>query len=109
MLVVPGVLGPHDAAALIRMADEGGLWRESQKMEVAGSSGRRTSASAQLDSLRVIFSPAVMRVRTWVASALGVPDSHVESLQVVRYYKGQQYTRHVDWSPQGDPELWTCG
>mmetsp|Transcript_77573 Transcript_77573/g.222157 ORF Transcript_77573/g.222157 Transcript_77573/m.222157 type:complete len:490 (-) Transcript_77573:515-1984(-) len=109
VLAVPNVISDFDAEVLIGFADSGGLWRGSEKLEMEGSIGRRTSASAQLSHVRYLFAGPVMKIRSWVSSTLGVPDSHIEALQMVRYFKGQQYTRHVDWCPAGDPELWVSG
>lgn len=109
ILEVRSALTPYDAEQLIRMADEGALWRGSEELAGARPIGRRTSESAQLNQLRHVFTEPVMRVRSWVAYALQVPDKHIEGLQLVRYSKGQRFARHMDWSPAGDPDLWISG
>ena len=41
--------------------------------------------------------PVVSELRTKAAKKAGVPESHVEGLQLVRYAKGEQYKFHHDY------------
>jgi prolyl 4-hydroxylase len=41
--------------------------------------------------------PVIVELRRKAASMAGVPESHVEGLQLVRYAKGEQYKFHFDY------------
>jgi prolyl 4-hydroxylase len=41
--------------------------------------------------------PVIVEVRRKAAAMAGVPESHVEGLQLVRYAKGEQYKFHYDY------------
>jgi prolyl 4-hydroxylase len=41
--------------------------------------------------------PVIVELRRKAAAMAGVPESHVEGLQLVRYTKGEQYKFHYDY------------
>lgn len=41
--------------------------------------------------------PVIVEIRRKAAAMAGVPESHVEGLQLVRYAKGEQYKFHYDY------------
>jgi len=105
---VEGALPPALAAGLLRLADEGGLWRPSARRGTEALPGRPWSAP--LDRLEHRFSPTVNAVRLWVADSLGVPCEHVEALRLLRYREGEaSESPHMDTRPPGDASLWLSG
>jgi len=54
----------------------------------------RTSHSCQFSESET---PILRKIEERAAIACGVPVSHIEGLQVVRYHPGQKYDAHNDW------------
>jgi len=112
VVTVFGVLRAEDAEHLVRMADEGRLWRASSRRgarSVDGTDALRTSQSAVLSSPQCFQDPVTQRLRSRVASMLDMPTDFVEGLQLVRYHRGEQYGPHVDWGRAQDASLWLGG
>mmetsp|Transcript_129893 Transcript_129893/g.415468 ORF Transcript_129893/g.415468 Transcript_129893/m.415468 type:complete len:166 (+) Transcript_129893:335-832(+) len=93
VVLIPNSVPQEDGAALIRLADDEGLWAESTIVTFGAASGSfnqgaveqvRTSATATLNYPRHERHPVVLRMRRWAASLFGVPESFVEPLQIVR-------------------------
>eukprot|EP00931_Biecheleriopsis_adriatica_P039293 TRINITY_DN22471_c0_g1_i1.p1 TRINITY_DN22471_c0_g1~~TRINITY_DN22471_c0_g1_i1.p1 ORF type:complete len:469 (-),score=60.24 TRINITY_DN22471_c0_g1_i1:295-1701(-) len=109
VVTVSDVVSASDSAELVRLADDNSLWVSSEQAGSLSQAHGRTSASAMLGSLKYLFHPSVLKVRSWVAATLGVPDNHIEPLQLVRYTQGQKYSRHADWNKDDDADLWVFG
>lgn len=112
VVLVPGAVSATDGTELVRLVEEGGLWRPSSRRgarSADGTNARRTSQSALLSAPAHFQHPAVRAVRFWVASALSVPMQHVEALQMVRYNRGEEYGLHVDWGLAQDASMWLGG
>lgn len=63
-------------------------------------SDHRTSHSAQLP--RVDDDEIMRRIEERAAGIAGIPASHIENLQVVRYRQEEQYKDHFDWYEPSD-------
>jgi len=112
IVLVQDVISQQEGEELIRMADEAGLWASSSRRGARSKEGidaLRTSSSAVLSSPQHREHGVVKKIQKWAADTLAVPVTYVESLQLVRYYQGQQYGAHVDWGRSMDASLWLGG
>eukprot|EP00450_Noctiluca_scintillans_P006449 CAMPEP_0194492708 /NCGR_PEP_ID=MMETSP0253-20130528/11171_1 /TAXON_ID=2966 /ORGANISM="Noctiluca scintillans" /LENGTH=381 /DNA_ID=CAMNT_0039333611 /DNA_START=1 /DNA_END=1146 /DNA_ORIENTATION=+ len=64
----------------------------------------RTSSSVALNPI-----PPVTAFKTEVAKILGIDESHMEPLAMIRYQAGQEYRPHYDWfnEEEGSQREWT--
>lgn len=112
VVTVRGVVSAEQGAELLRMADAAELWLPSSRRGARSADGvdaRRTSWSAVLSPPQLRRHPTVVGIRRWAAETFAVPQSYVEELQLVRYFRGQEYGSHVDWGQAQDPSLWIAG
>lgn len=96
VLQLDGLLAPEEAAALL--AATGGRWARSA-VALGEASKARSSEGLLLETLAGLPVPILVRVRRRAAKLLGLPESHCEPAQVLRYLPGQSYEEHVDYFP----------
>jgi len=84
---------------------------EASELAVPGAPRYRTSQSAVLAESRLDEKGVELSklIRSRAAAMLGLPSTHVEPLQLVRYGPGDYYARHHDWGGRDDPSLWIAG
>lgn len=108
---LPGWLADEEVQELLCATEAPGIWQPSPLALPMGQTPLRTSDSTVLEP--ECLTPAAANVVTHVAlraaALVGLPVSHVEPLQLVRYSPGQQYLPHVDWGNVGDTSLWVVG
>lgn len=108
----PHWLSPEEASTLMAAANACDLWEASPLAEKGASAPSRTSESAVLAAGRGLprraqHVAAVVSERA--ARCCGLPRTHLEPLQLVRYSAGQYYAPHVDWGGPEDASLWLSG
>lgn len=91
--VYDGLVAPEACARVIEIA--GPAMRRSQ---VSGAAGGRFSEgrTSERTWVRHDADPAVLAAAERIAAVVGLPLSHAESLQVIRYQPGQEYRPHFD-------------
>ncbi|CAE7273279.1 blh, partial [Symbiodinium pilosum] len=103
-----------ETEALLTAASSGHCWRPSPLAvePLPGATPTRTSESAVLADVGQLSSDAsavVSSLRERAACEFGLPESHVEPLQLVRYRAGEFYAAHVDFGRKEDATLWLAG
>jgi len=113
LVACPGWLSQETIDLLLRAADGENLWEPSPlAAPLPGSAPpQRTSESALLrkGALKAECAEAVELLHQRAASLVGLPTSHAEPPQLVRYRIGQQYLPHMDWGSVNDASLWIAG
>jgi prolyl 4-hydroxylase len=92
--VMEGFLDPQKCQHLIDTYQH--MCKRSTVVDAAGKDvvdGGRTSSTYFLPD----EDPVVKEIRARACKMAGVPESHCEGLQLVRYAKGEQYKWHYDW------------
>ena len=92
--IMEGFLAPEKCQHLIDTYQ--GMCKRSTVVDAAGKDvvdGGRTSSTYFLPDEDKV----VQEIRTRACKMAGLPESHCEGLQLVRYAKGEQYKWHYDW------------
>jgi len=93
---VDGFMSDSEIERIMRLANP--KLKRSRVLIPAGKSAAkasiRTSSTAFLVGFR--FDPILAIIKRKAAILAGVPTSHIENIQVVRYEKGEHYGEHLD-------------
>ena len=101
-----GVLSPEECAEIIETARPG-----LKRANVTDDGRGHTSAGRTNDNSWLVhdFSDLTWTVVQRIAGMVGLPSTHAESMQVIHYEAGEQYTNHYDayehGTVQGDKVL----
>ena len=110
LVVIDDFLSPIDCEAIIRAADGAGLHRSTIGVDRVDDP-KRTSSTTWLEERQCADPQRLLAER--VSRISGLPTSHMENLQVVRYKPGEQFGIHTDHedtfnSLPGRGRLCTC-
>ncbi|OLN93293.1 Prolyl 4-hydroxylase 1 [Colletotrichum chlorophyti] len=86
---------PTERAHLLDLAS--GTFTHSEVVDASGGRATRETRTSQSTSLWRDDVVRCIEERAIAFQGYGVPSSHVEPLQLVKYGKGQQYRFHTDW------------
>jgi prolyl 4-hydroxylase len=98
IMLLHNFLSPQECDTLIKLGEEGGMPRSTVQGHGNELSGDRTSHTTNLKRGQ---HEDVKRIEKRVTAFSGLPPSHTEPLQIVRYHKGQQYKAHYDFFVPG--------
>jgi len=90
--IVPDVLTPAQCRRIVARAKKEGLDRSTVLSDAKRVQSSRTSTNTFLSN----EDPAIVPLVDLVERATGIPRSHYEDVQVVRYEPGQEYKAHYD-------------
>ena len=90
--IVPAVLSPAQCRRIVERAKKEGLDRSTVLSDAKRVQTSRTSTNTFLSN----DDPAIVPLVDLVERATGIPRSHYEDVQVVRYEPGQEYKAHYD-------------
>lgn len=90
--IVPDVLTPAQCRRIVERAKKEGLDRSTVLSDAKRVQSSRTSTNTFLSN----DDPAIVPLVDLVERATGIPRSHYEDVQVVRYEPGQEYKAHYD-------------
>jgi len=94
LMQMEAFLSPVEAGDLIGAAEEAGFQRGDQYID--GAAELRTSATTFCRGA-CQWSPSVVALTERISTYLGVPVSHFEPVQFVRYGPGERYAEHNDF------------
>lgn len=96
-------LSESQCQRILRLAEQTGFKRSTVQTKEHSVSNDRTSFSTNLPRGHLLFSKQKDRILLDVeqqsSRITGMPVSHIEDLQVVRYQPNQQYKHHYDYFP----------
>ena len=96
-------LSTSEAAAVVAVAESFGFQDGARYID--GAAGLRTSATAFCRG-ECEWSPAIMALTSRISFALGIPCSHFEPVQFVRYGAGEHYAEHSDFIDEDAKAPW---